>query len=330
MKKNLDRSNITKRLIALLTIAVFVFVMAFYPVNIVSAADTDEAGSVESTEAVQNQDMEVDKEDAAAEAVDDSEDVDENEGTDGNEDVSNAHEDDWGYLDIPEIREMLTVKESEEPAYLKKEERRLEKTLEDVYDPREMPYYKDRVAMLDQGLTHTCWAHAIATTAQISYLKELYSKSSLGDKNYQLAALDFAYNFYNRVPYEKYGYTAEDKNIPIGDTDWWDIGGNNVMSSLALFGWMGLHSIENAGYEDSNAYNNILVLQNSRFYDDIKKHARVGEKDYDFSVLNQTLVKQAIKDYGAVSVSMNMRNAYSNDEADTGTWRGKRFNSYNC
>ena len=306
MKEKPNGSNIKRRLIALLTIAVFVFVMGFCPVNIVSAADADDPAAIESTEAVQ--DLEADEEDASAETVDD-----------------------WDYIDIPEVREMLAVKKGEEPAYLRKEERKLEKTLEDVYDSREMPYYKSRVGMFDQRPTGTCWAHSFALAAQISYLKELYENASLGDENYQLAPLDFAYNFYNRVPYEKYGFTDEDKNIPLEGYDWTDNGGNNIMSSLALFGWMGMHAMENASYEDSNAYNNSLVLQNAKWVsDDIKEDVKVGNKPYDFYVLNQTLIKQAIKDYGAVAAAINMRDAYYNAQDDTRTWNGKRFNSYNC
>lgn len=318
MKKKTNRSNIKRRLIALLTIAVFVFVMGFCPVNIVSATDTEEPESIESNEVIQQE--EASEEDGSAEAVDDTADVD------------GSYEDDWGYIDIPEVREMLAVKKGEEPAYLKKEERKLENTLEDVYDSREMPYYKNRVAMFDQRPTGTCWAHSFALAAQISYLKELYSNSSLGNENYRLAPLDFAYNFYNRVPYEKYGFTDEDKNIPSEGNDWTNIGGNNIMSSLALFGWMGMHAIENASFKDSNAYNNSLVLQNAKWIsDNIKEDVQV-ENDYhdDFYVLNQTLVKQAIKDYGAVSAEINMKDAYYNAKDDTRTWNGKRFNSYNC
>ena len=53
MKKKTNRSNIKRRLIALLTIAVFVFVMGFCPVNIVSATDTEEPESIESNEVIQ-------------------------------------------------------------------------------------------------------------------------------------------------------------------------------------------------------------------------------------------------------------------------------------
>lgn len=318
MKEKTNRSNIKRRLIALLTIAVFVFVMGFCPVNIVSATDTEEPESIESNEVIQQE--EASEEDGSAEAVDDTADAD------------SSYEDDWGYIDIPEVRESLAVKKDDEPSYLKREERKLEKTLEDVYDSREMPYYKNRVGMFDQDSTGTCWAHSIALAAQISYLKELYSNSSLGNENYRLAPLDFAYNFYNRVPYEKYGFTDDDKNIPLEGCDWKNIGGNNIMSSLALFGWMGMHAIENASFEDSNAYNNSLVLQNAKWIsDDIKENVQV-ENDYhdDFYVLNQTLVKQAIKDYGAVSAEINMKDAYYNAKDDTRTWNGKRFNSYNC
>jgi len=319
MKKKPNRSDIKRRLIALLTIAVFVFVMGFYPINIVSAADTDESESIESTEAVN--DVEAGEEEAAEEAVDETEEAD------------SSDEDDWGYIDMPEVREKLAIKKSEEPAYLKKKESELEKSLEDVYDPREMPYYKDRVAMLDQRPTGTCWAHSITTAAQISYLKELYANSSLGDENYQLAPLDFAYNFYNRVPYDKYGYTEEDKNIPLDGNDWTNNGGNNYMSALALFGWMGMHAMENASYEDSNAYNNILVLQNAKWISDvIKEHVQVGDDFYNFYVLNQPLIKQTIKEYGAVATGINMKDYYYyfSDEEETETWRDKRFNSYNC
>ena len=52
MKKNYHNQDIKRRLIALLTIAVFVFVMGFCPVSSVSAADTDEVQVLDSTEPI--------------------------------------------------------------------------------------------------------------------------------------------------------------------------------------------------------------------------------------------------------------------------------------
>lgn len=197
-----------------------------------------------------------------------------------------------GYVDIPEIKERLSVKEGEEPAYLKKKIKKLDASLPEVYDPREMSFYKGRVQVMDQGVTDTCWAYSTSSTAQIAYLRELDRTGQTIDDDYALSPLHFAKYFYNRTPYP-YGFTKKDKNVPGADA--FANGGNNYLSAQALAGWMGVYAANAPG-----VYDDRLTLQNATFLTDIEYY--VGSTSiYN---LDEELVKEAIQKNGAVTAGI--------------------------
>jgi len=304
MNKNANNRDIKRRLIALLTIAVFVFVMGFCPVSTVVAADTDQPETVESTEAVNGDEVQGD------EVLDDETTGDEANPEEGTEEVPakaepNLPNKGTGLHDIKEIKERLSIESKKTPAEEKKSEKKSSK-LASKYDPRNEAWFKNNVDVLDQGETETCWAQAAATVAQTCYLHELKENGQSITQQYDLSAMGFAYNFYKRQAYPKYGYTGKDKNNPGKRYNYLTNGGNGYLSAQAMAGWMGMHARSSGDYPST--YNDILKLENAVFvpdtyysYDDIYN-------------LNIDATKEAIDKYGAVMAALYYDDAYIADD----------------
>ncbi|MDO4868808.1 MAG: hypothetical protein Q4A65_00750 [Bacillota bacterium] len=261
----MSRKSLIKRLTACITAAVFVLGTCFYPVS--SFALTEDLVQEGAT---------------AAEPTD--------KGT--------------GYHDIQEVRERIAVEEEDRDEYMDQKKRKLRGELPAVYDPRKYSWFKNRVDVLDQGDTETCWAHAAATVAQISYLYELNNQGKTIDQDYDLSALGFGYNFYNRQAYPDYGYTANDRNI--SSSAWKQNGGNNYMSAQAMANWMGMHS--RASGDTPYTYNDVLKLENAEYISDIYYSVD------DLYNLNVDLTKEAISEHGAVMASIYYDDAYLNED----------------
>lgn len=218
-----------------------------------------------------------------------------------------------GYQPIDEITERISVAQGDMPGYLKKKMKKLGASLPSKYDPRNMSFYRGHVDVLDQGSTEMCWAYSMSTTAQMSYLKELYDSGKTITKDYDMSPIDFAYNFYNRKvykPFSLYGYTTKDKNV--SRKNWKYNGGNGILSSQAMANWMGPYRTNNES-EWLKLYDDELNLENAIIIPNLE--------DGDF-ILNNEIVKEAITKYGAVSTVLCWDEYFLADD-------GKSFYSYN-
>ena len=161
----------------------------------------------------------------------------------------------------------------------------------------------------DQSPYGTCWSHAAMSVAETNYIK-----------TYGLASNAVNFNEYQHVWYaynpvkDKLGLYGGDynaKNSRYGYTSILDLGGNNLISLLMLANWTGAsnasESVFNSGdvlagnkpadsfaYDDiahlENAY--VLTIPNADYYD-----------SYADMQVDMNVVKQAIRDYGSVTVS---------------------------
>ena len=158
----------------------------------------------------------------------------------------------------------------------------------------------------NQGNYGTCWSHAAMSVAESSYII-----------NYGLTSNSVNFNEYQHVWYayhpvqDKLGLYGGDNTVNPSSTNDLDLGGNNLISMMMLSNWVGP---SNAGedvfdasdvlYENTpaasfahddiahleNAY--VLTIPNADYYD-----------SYADMKVDMDIVKQAIKDYGSVTVS---------------------------
>lgn len=179
--------------------------------------------------------------------------------------------------------------------------------LESQYRSDEQPW-SEGVPVKDQGETGLCWAVSITTAAEYSYAKEEYERtgSVTVPAYHELSGAHLGYFFYNRVN-DPLGNTAGDKTIYEGSGLWYKVGGDHVYAMQHMATWSGLALEETAPfsrydqqppYSDEIAYTDELTLENC-----IIKEL-TAEPD------SVNAVKGMVKQYGAVSTSLNMDDQY--------------------
>ena len=199
-----------------------------------------------------------------------------------------------------------------------------------VLDPRNEEWYKQSISVRNQADTSLCWAFSATSAAQISYAKEINEQSSPanaassqkgteqvkgtgGDIKTvgQLSPVHLAYFFYNRVV-DPLGGTEGDFN-PMSGSRWTDNGGSCYLTQVDMATWSGLAAEEDAPFilrdgrdagemvlDDSLAYKNKLVQQNSVVYDELNTDTDEERRN----AINT--VKEMITKYGAVVVSLQI------------------------
>lgn len=185
---------------------------------------------------------------------------------------------------------------------------------EDAVNRSGQPYRATRIALptyydsRDEGLItqvkdqnpwNTCWAFSA-----ISLMETAAIKAGLADNSADYSESHFAYFFYHRIS-NPLGNTMGDSNHT-RENNFIDAGGNVWLSTHALASQVGAANENIAPYsevsysmalDDGIAYEDEVVLKNSYLLND-----------------NEIEIKQAIMEYGAVSLSYNYQDQYYNAE----------------
>lgn len=148
----------------------------------------------------------------------------------------------------------------------------------------------------------TCWAHAAMSVAESSYIM-----------NYGLTSNSVNFNEYQHVWYayhpakDELGLFGGDYNTNETGYNDLDGGGNNLVSLMMLASWTGASNASESVF-DANDVLNGNTPADSFAYDDMA-HLENGyvltmpNYDYGLSQTDMNVVKQAIMDYGSVTVS---------------------------
>ena len=168
---------------------------------------------------------------------------------------------------------------------------------DEVYDPRG----KNLVTSVKKQRSNTCWAFSSIAAGEAS----LIAKGKADATSLDLSEAHLTYFFYHLVE-DPLGNTTGDGNANISASSFMGVGSNTIFSTFALANWVGaaeekLMPFEelSAGseYEDAYAYQDTAHLQNAYW---------INFKDVD--AVN--VVKQMIKQYGAVAINFYYDTAY--------------------
>lgn len=168
-----------------------------------------------------------------------------------------------------------------------------------VYDPRGM----NLVTPVKYQRSNTCWAFSSLAAGEASLITKGMAEASSLD----LSEAHLTYFFYHPVE-DPLGNTTGDGNENIGGSSYMMVGSNTIFSTFALANWVGaaeesLMPFEElttgSVYADAYAYQDTAHLQNAYW---------INFKDVD--AVN--VVKQMIKQYGAVAINFYYSNSYFN------------------
>lgn len=174
--------------------------------------------------------------------------------------------------------------------------------LEACYSSLEQAWFPQNVRYRNQGSGGTCWAFSTANAADISYAKECSSNALALSSPKRLA-----YYFYHRNN-DPLGLTGSDRNMNISDEqNWYKLGGNAIFTFQAMANRTGLavddEHVSNNGYPE-NGYDSINENDIAYF---TEKAVVVEYSDYINMDAFRSKIKSMIKEYGAVAVSLNMK-----------------------
>ncbi|MBR2046433.1 MAG: hypothetical protein IJ958_09920, partial [Agathobacter sp.] len=171
----------------------------------------------------------------------------------------------------------------------------------------------------DQNPYGTCWSHAAMSVAETSYIKD-----------YGLSTNSVNFNEYQHVWYayhpvkDALGLYGGDHNTNETGYNDLDGGGNNLISMMMLANWTGASNASESVFNsddvlygntpaDSFAYDDIAHLENAYVL-------TIPNYDYYYSYadmkVDMDIVKQAIRDYGSVTVSYYASPGYRYDSGD--------------
>lgn len=180
----------------------------------------------------------------------------------------------------------------------RKSSKSAETVLPDRYNSAEQDWY-DGIQIKNQGSTALCCAFAAATTAEISYAKELSQQAEAGTvQGLPVPALSpgkLAYFYYNRQT-DPLGGTEGDQNVYLGN-NWRQAGNTMLCTIIHMATWAGLglestapFSMVSTGYDADTAYDNYITQQNSAYY----------------SSINTESLKKLVLENGAAVVSISV------------------------
>lgn len=159
----------------------------------------------------------------------------------------------------------------------------------------------------DQNPYGTCWAHAAIGLAEINMAKKGYVNA----QNVDYSELAIAYFGYNGTYKDPLGNFDGDEHSDNGfEVNFLDHGGNCSTAANLFSGWVGITAESKAPYSQApQALEN--GLPDSLAFDDV---AHLENYYVINRETNSEYVKQAIMEYGAVSMSYYANSAYYNEE----------------
>ena len=169
-------------------------------------------------------------------------------------------------------------------------------------------------AVRNQGQTSLCWAFTTAAAMEISLRRDFNLDMDLSEEH-------LGYFSVNRVD-NQIGNTPNDKNILSG-TDYRRGGGSSTCAALFLSTWSGMDTEANVPFggnpDVSQAYETASYLTEAVFSSGIGI-SEDADKRNDNHIKSITNLKNLIRSYGAVEVSIYADSRYFHESADKESW----------
>ena len=183
------------------------------------------------------------------------------------------------------------------------------------------------IRVKNQDQSSLCWAFALTSSAEYSYAKELFEQTGeIFDS--ELSPGQLGQSFYNRIMDPLENTEGDFNDIPAGN-QFVSYGGNQIFAMQHLATWSGLVRESDAPFDLIKQH---LILRGGSYQWDFYKLPYSPDLQYGHNELiqeesilyfspTQTIMKQMILKYGAISVSMEFdyRKFMNLDEIDPET-----------